>query len=483
MESLEQQIKNKLVEVLELDMEPDEIEDEQSLFGEEGLGLDSVDGLEVAAMLQLEFDVEIPNRDQADKVLSQGMGFNSLVLPSRVWVTGMGIASAVGWTVDETWQALASGRSGLGPLTLFPSERCGHLPVGQVSGDPSRRSGLAAGSRSDHLAVWAAQQAFQDAGLEPGAVPGARGAVVLGAITGGMTFLEAALAQLINEGDTNTSLKDLELIECCNAADRVAEALGLGGFRSTVSNACASGASSISAACDLLAAGEADLVLAGGTDSLNRVLVNGFNSLMLVAPDGCRPFDADRQGMTVGEGAGLLVLETEEHARARCARARAEVAGLGNSCDAHHATSPSPGGDGLLAAMELALADANVGPEAVDYVNAHGTGTQDNDLSEGRAMARLFGGQRPAISSTKGFFGHTMAAAGAIEAIVCILALEHQAVPPNLRLRRVDPDIGITPAMELAPAPLELCLSSSLGFGGNNSALLLRALQAEGGRS
>ncbi len=401
--------------------------------------------------------------------------------PSRVWVTGMGIASAVGWTVDETWQALASGRSGLGPLTLFPSERCGHLPVGQVSGDPSRRSGLAAGSRSDHLAVWAAQQAFQDAGLEPGAVPGARGAVVLGAITGGMTFLEAALAQLINEGDT--SLKDLELIECCNAADRVAEALGLGGFRSTVSNACASGASSISAACDLLAAGEADLVLAGGTDSLNRVLVNGFNSLMLVAPDGCRPFDADRQGMTVGEGAGLLVLETEEHARARGARARAEVAGLGNSCDAHHATSPSPGGDGLLAAMELALADANVGPEAVDYVNAHGTGTQDNDLSEGRAMARLFGGQRPAISSTKGFFGHTMAAAGAIEAIVCILALEHQAVPPNLRLRRVDPDIGITPAMELAPAPLELCLSSSLGFGGNNSALLLRALQAEGGRS
>ncbi len=398
----------------------------------------------------------------------------------RIVITGMGIASAVGWTLQETWDALAVGRSGLGALTLFESERCGELPVGQVPGDPARRSGLGEGSRGDHLAVWAARQAMADAGLGPGQVPGSRGAVVLGALTGGMMFLEAALARLINEGVADGS--ELHLVECCNAADRVAEVLGLGGFRSTISNACASGASAISTACDLLTAGEADLVLAGGTDSLNRVLVNGFNSLMLVAPDGCRPFDAERQGMTVGEGAGLLALETEARALARGARIHAFVAGRGSSCDAHHATSPHPEGDGLLAAMELCLADAGLTPGDVDYVNAHGTGTRDNDLSEGRALARLFGSRQPAVSSTKGFFGHAMAAAGAIEAIVCVLALQQQAVPPNLRMRRVDPEVKISPSpAPMQQAPLEVAMSNSLGFGGNNSALLLR--RAAGGEA
>lgn len=389
-----------------------------------------------------------------------------------VVVTGLGIASAVGWTVEETWDALERGRGGLGPLTLFESERCGALPVGQVPGDPAERSGLARGSRGDHLALWAARQAFADAGLRPGLFAPRRGAVLLGALTGGMTFIDDALDRLINQGVADSA--NLDLIECCNAADRVAGALGLGGFRSTLSNACASGASAISAACDLLTAGQADLVLAGGVDSLNRVLINGFNSLMLMAPDGCRPFDAERQGMSVGEGAGVLVLETEEHARARGGRVRAVVAGRGSSCDAHHATTPHPDGDGLLAAMELALADAGLEPGAVDYVNAHGTGTHDNDLSEGRAMTRLFDGRQPHISSTKGFFGHAMAAAGAIEAIVCTLALERQAVPPNLRLRRADPEVGISPTTRLTRAPLQVAMSNSLGFGGNNSALVLR---------
>ena len=387
-------------------------------------------------------------------------------------VTGAGLVSALGWTLEETWSAMRAGRGGLGALTLFPSERCGHLPVGQIPGHPSERSGLDRGSRSDHLAMWAATQAMADAGLGAGDVSPTRAAVVLGGLTGGMMFMETALATLIQQ--ERADLEDLDLIACSNAADLVAQRFSLHGFRGTVSNACASGATAIALGCDLIQAGEADMVLAGGVDSLTSVLINGFNSLMLVAPDGCRPFDADRKGMSVGEGAGVLVLESPEHARARGARTRAEVVGHGASCDAHHATSPHPDGDGLLAAMERALSDAGLAPGDVDYVNAHGTGTRDNDLSEGKAMARLFGDRQPAVSSTKGLFGHTMAAAGALEAIVCMLALEHQGVPPNLGLGQVDPEVMIRPTPTFMEAPLEVAMSNSLGFGGNNCALVLR---------
>jgi 3-oxoacyl-[acyl-carrier-protein] synthase II len=178
--------------------------------------------------------------------------------------------------------------------------------------------------------------------------------------------------------------------------------------------------------------------------------------------------------MTVGEGAGIMVLETLDHARARNARVRAWLAGRGNTCDAHHASAPQPEGRGLLEAMRLALADAGLPPSAVGYVNAHGTGTTDNDLAEARAFRTLFGENIPAISSTKRFFGHAMAAAGAIEAIVSVLALEHQAIPPNLGLRKADPKIPITPVAEYRPASLDVSMSTSLGFGGNNSAVLFR---------
>lgn len=395
----------------------------------------------------------------------------------QVVVSGMGLCSAVGWTCDEVWAALSAGRSGLRSLSLFESERCGHLPVGEIQGDVAARSGLDRGSRSDHLAMWAARQAFEDAALGPEGFAADRAGVVLGALTGGMMFIEANLRKQIEE--QRVEADDLDLIECCHAAERVAAELGLAGFQSTVSNACASGAAAISVACDLLQTGQADVMLAGGTDSLNRVLLNGFNSLMLISPDGCRPFDANREGMSVGEGAGVLVLETESHARARGAPIRAILAGRGNSCDAYHGTAPRPNGEGLQRAMRLALESAGLEPRAVDYINAHGTGTKDNDLAESRAIRELFGPTPPTVSSTKRFFGHAMAAAGAVEAIVSVLALEHQAIPPNLGLRTVDPLVPFTPPGEMAPAKLEFAMSSSLGFGGNNSALLLR--RAPGG--
>jgi 3-oxoacyl-(acyl-carrier-protein) synthase len=390
----------------------------------------------------------------------------------RVVVTGMGVVSAAGWTLDETWQAMVRGESGLRPLSLFASPRCGHLPVGEVQGDPAERSGLAGGSRSDHLAVWAARQAWADARLDDAHFGAERGAVVLGALTGGMMFTEEFLARLhLGQGADPRHLDDRA---CCNAADRIAERFGIYGFRTTVSNACASGGTALSLGCDLIEAGEADVVLAGGVDSLNRVVLNGFNSLMLVSPDGCRPFDAERKGMSVGEGAGVLVLESEEHARARGAHLRAWLVGRGNTCDAHHVSAPEPQGRGLLSAMRLALAEAGVAPAEVDYINAHGTGTADNDPVEAKAILALFGASPPAVSSTKRFFGHALAAAGAIEAIVTVLALERQAIPPNLGLRRVDPGIALLPVTEYRAARLDVAMSTSLGFGGNNSAVLFR---------
>ncbi len=396
----------------------------------------------------------------------------------QIAVTGVGIVSAVGWTIEETWQALADGRSGLGPVTLFASERCGGLPVGEVRGDPAERSGLGFGSRSDHLAVWAARQAVTDAGLDLSRVASDRGAVVLGALTGGMAFTDEFLSRLHREKIADPS--HLGYRGCYHSADRVAELFGLDGFRATLANACASGGSALSLGCELLEAGEADVVLAGGVDCLNRVVLNGFNSLLLVSPEGCRPFDADRRGMSLGEGAGVLVLETFARARARNARPRAWLAGRGNSCDAHHVSAPQPAGLGLQRAMRAALRDAGLDASAVDYVNAHGTGTADNDPAEARAISAVFGAKPPAVSSTKRFFGHAMAAAGAIEAIVSLLALERQAIPPNLGLRKVDPNVPFSPVTECRAARLEVAMSTSLGFGGNNSALLFRRPQGGG---
>jgi 3-oxoacyl-(acyl-carrier-protein) synthase len=229
----------------------------------------------------------------------------------------------------------------------------------------------------------------------------------------------------------------------------------------------------VSLAVDVLDSGEASVVLAGGVDSLTRLTLNGFSSLLIVAAQGCKPFDVNRPGMSLGEGAGVLVLESEEHALARGARIRGFIAGAASTCDAYHATAPHPDGVGIHRAMSRALEDAGLGPKDVDYVNAHGTGTLDNDLAEGRAIMRLFRGEPPRVSSTKGFFGHALAASGAIEAIVCLLAIEHQALPANLGMDIVDPEVGFEPVRRTQPARIRVALSNSMGFGGNNCALLI----------
>lgn len=380
-----------------------------------------------------------------------------------VVVTGFGIVSAAGLGAPAHAAAVREGRSGLGPLTLFPSPRCGHLPVAEVAR-------ISAVPRAVHLGQPALAEALAHAQL-PGSLL-RHTALVVGTTVGGMPETEIAVARL------TTSSPSLAAVwaghECAALTQALSAHAGLGGLRSTVSNACASGALAIATGMDLLMANAADVVVAGGVDALCRMTLNGFASLLALDPDGCRPFDRNRKGTSLGEGAAFLVLETSAHARARGVHAKGELAGFGHSCDAHHATAPDPNGRGAELAMANALHMAGLSPSAIDYVNAHGTGTRDNDRAEGRALRRLFGQDMPPVSSTKRIFGHTLAAAGAIEAIVCLLAMAGDFVPGTAGLVDIDPECELSPHRTTTAGRIRCALSNSFGFGGHNTVLCFR---------
>ena len=246
--------------------------------------------------------------------------------------------------------------------------------------------------------------------------------------------------------------------------------------------ACSSGATAIGYAGDLIRMGAADVVICGGTEPLCRITYAAFNALQAVDPEFCRPFDGDRRGLSLGEGAGILILESLAHARRRRARIYAEMCGWGISCDAHHMTAPNPDATGAVDAMTAALIDAGVRPEAVDYINAHGTATPANDRMEALAIQHVFGPRTPSIpvSSTKSMIGHTLGAAGAIEAVACVLAIEHGFLPPTIHHRRLDDgvDLDVVPGQS-REAAVNTVLSNSFAFGGNNTSLVFRRFAAK----
>jgi len=390
----------------------------------------------------------------------------------RPVVTGLGIITASGCGVSAVWEALRTNRAGLGPLTLFASPRYGHHPVGQVRVDVDRLAGDARGSRSDNLAWIAAREAVTQSGLPvsddgPGAE---RKGVLLGSTVAGMLGTEEVLGRLLR--GRRGSFAPLRHHECASATDLCARRLGARGPTATFSTACSAGALAIAAAAELIEDDEADVVLAGGADSLSRLTLNGFGSLLLLDPAGCRPFDTARAGISLGEGAAMLVIEAEETARARGARILARLSGWGASCDATHPTAPHPQGEGAAAAMRRALERGGLSPSDIGFVIAHGTGTPDNDAMEGRALLRVFDSQPPPFASVKRFFGHTLAASGAIQAVVCVKALGEQAAPANLGFENRDSKIGLEPARQFQSRPLRHLLSNSFGFGGNNVALV-----------
>jgi 3-oxoacyl-[acyl-carrier-protein] synthase II len=386
-----------------------------------------------------------------------------------VAVTGLGVVSPFGAGVKTFWEGISSGSCAIRAITLIDTEGFRCRIAAEV---PASIAGSGRRSRADRIALTAAREALDDTGI--GRAERADAALIVGAVGGGMLETEAWYWQRTRAG---AAPMPPALMSCfpSSHADVVGSALGLGGPRETIVTACSSGAGSLALAADLVADGVVPLAVAGGVDALTRICFMGFNALKLLDPAPCRPFDRDRRGMSLGEGAAFVVLEDPRRAKARRARVYAELAGYGMTGDAYHVTAPHPEGEGMARAMRVALAQAGVAPGDVGYVNAHGTATLQNDRIEARAMRTVFGEGRVLVSSTKSMIGHTMAAAGSLEAVATVLSLVNELVPPTARLENVDPEIAFDCVPHKArEVTVEHAISNSFGFGGQNVTLLFR---------
>ncbi|HEX9671587.1 MAG TPA: beta-ketoacyl-[acyl-carrier-protein] synthase family protein [Thermoanaerobaculia bacterium] len=401
----------------------------------------------------------------------------------RVVVTGLGAVTPVGTGVEELWSGLLAGRSGFSPVESFDTGRFNvHLGAEVRGFEPAawvRTLDHAALGRASQLAVAAARMALADAGLEAEAVEPERAGVSMGTTSGEPVEVERFDDRYLAGELDQVGPEFMGLYPCHMIAAHVARELGFGGVNTMIPAACAAGNYAVAHALDVLRAGRADLMLAGGADAFSRITYTGFSRLGAIAPDLCRPFDRNRKGMIPGEGAAVLVLEPLERAVARGARIYAEVAGYGLSCDAHHMTAAHPEGDGAARAMERALADAGVAPGEVSYISAHGTGTPTNDRLETIAVKRVFGdGGVPPMSSVKSMLGHTMGAASAIESVVCALAIATGRVPPTMNYEEPDPecDLDVVPnaAREL---DVKVTMNNAYAFGGNNASVIFRSCE------
>jgi 3-oxoacyl-[acyl-carrier-protein] synthase II len=407
---------------------------------------------------------------------------------ARVVVTGIGAVSGYGVGVAALWEGLAGGRTAIREVTRFDVERHRTRFASEVPGTVEPPGLFRGASLADRFALAATAEALAGAGLaeilgerrERGA-PSDRCdpiiGVYFGCSTGGTWETERFYDGWTGERRHRTPLRLLLSQQTSAPGDTVARAVGATGPARTICSACASATLALGDALADLASGEVDVALAGGADALCQLTFAGFNSLRAVDPAACRPFRADREGMTIGEGAALLVLEREEDARARGARPLAWLLGAGASCDAHHMTAPDPSGQGVTRAIRAALADASVEPGRIDFVNAHGTGTPLNDAAEWAALAEVFGeraGRLP-VTSTKGAVGHLLGSAGAIEAVATVLCLRERAVHPTPGGGEIDPQAPVDLVRE-RPRPIPagaVALSTNFAFGGSNAALVL----------
>jgi 3-oxoacyl-[acyl-carrier-protein] synthase II len=403
-------------------------------------------------------------------------------------VTGFGIVSAIGNSAVDTWSALLAGRTGAAPISRFPAGEfpvrfaceVKHLDVSEfVDSKAARRM-----DRCTHLLLAAARQAERDSGLEVAAVA-ERAGTAIGTALGGVASFERTVLELRSRGPGRVSPFSIVQTLPNLPAGWVSIELGTRGPLLSESTACAASTMAIGDALDAIRLGRADVMVCGGTEApVTPASVAGFAAMRALSTrnddpgSASRPFDAERDGFVIAEAAGVLVLEELEHARARKARVYAELAGYGVSSDANHVSDPDPIGTNGARAVRMALADANIEPKQVGYVNAHGTSTPIGDAAETRVLKLVFGDtlpERPLISSTKGATGHALGAAGAIEAVFTVLALHHGVLPPTINQAVPDPECDLD---YLANAPraeqVDVAISNSFGFGGHNSVLAFR---------
>lgn len=407
----------------------------------------------------------------------------------RIVITGLGAITPIGNTAPAFWDGLLAGRSGAGPITQFDAAAFPTRFACEVKGfQPEEfieRREVRHIDRFAQLAIAAAKEAVADAGLEITPENAERVGVLVGSGIGGINTWEQQHSTFLTRGPGRISPYFVPMMICDMAAGHISIILGAKGPNACVVTACATGSHAIGNALEIIKRGDADVMIAGGTEAAVTVMgVGGFCALRALSTHNeeperaSRPFDKERDGFVIGEGSGILVLESEEHARARGASIYAEVAGYGMTADAYHITQPAPGGEGAARAMSKALAEAGIAAEKVDYINAHGTSTVPNDAAETAAIKQIFGAhaQQLMVSSTKSMTGHLLGAAGGIEAVACALAIKQGVVPPTINYEHPDPECDLDYVPNTArEATVRVAMSNSLGFGGHNACLLFRA--------
>lgn len=406
----------------------------------------------------------------------------------RVVITGLGAVTPLGNTLADYWDGLLQGRNGIAPITLFDASRHGCRIAGEVKGfDPHQYLERKDAKRMDRFAqfaVAASKQALTDASFVIDDLNADRVGILIGTGIGGVKVLEDQQEVYLTKGPDRCSPFMIPMMIANMAAGLTAIHTGAKGPNACTVTACAAGSNAIGDAFRLIQRGFADAMLCGGTESaVTPLSVAGFASMKALSTrnddpaHACRPFDRDRDGFVMGEGAGILLLEDLDHALRRNARIYAEIIGYGMTCDAYHMTSPVPDGQGATRAMELALKDAALQPEQVDYINAHGTSTPANDRTETRAIKKALGdqAQRVAISSTKSMTGHLLGGSGGIEAVAAVMAITHGQIPPTINLENPDPDCDLDYVPHTSrTATVNVALSNSFGFGGHNVTLAFR---------
>ena len=398
---------------------------------------------------------------------------------ARIVVTAAGIITALGAGCAAQAAALQAGRSGLRYPELLCTKHRDFL-VGEVA---QSNEALAAGlgvdkehegiTRTTLLAMAGLKDLIKNSGAGAALFESPRTAFINASTVGGMSEVEQHYPQFMSEEGFAAVRQYIDTLDCAESTTVAARHFGFRGLDATISTACSSSANAIMLGARYIRMGIADAAVCGGADALSRFTLNGFHSLKNVDKAPCRPFDQNRMGLNLGEGAAFLLLEKESDAKARGAKILAVLSGYSNTNDAYHPTAPSPDGSGALRTMEAALKKAGIDKEAIGYINAHGTATINNDLAEGKAITQLWEGAPPPFSSTKPFTGHTLAAAGAVEAIFSIIALNENMLPQNLNFSQPMEELEVAPvAGPGASAGLDHVLSNSFGFGGNNSTLV-----------
>jgi 3-oxoacyl-[acyl-carrier-protein] synthase-1 len=396
------------------------------------------------------------------------------MMNAPVYVAGTGIISAIGKNVAGCLNALENAQAGIAAMHNLDSVHKQRLPVAEVkysNNELAQMAGLPhTKSRTALLSLIAAKEALTDAGIEN--LAALRTGFISANSVGGMDKTEHFFADFLSD-NTKGKLRDVVHHECGSVTELVADALGIKDYVTTISTACSSSANAIFFGARLIKNNVLDVVIAGGTDALTKFTLNGFNTLMILDEQFCQPFDDNRRGLNLGEGAGYIVLVSQKVAERLTKKTTVILSGYCNANDAYHQTASSPDGTGSFLAMSGALKKAGLQAADIDYINLHGTGTQNNDIAEGTAIKRLFDPKFPMMSSTKSFTGHTLGASGGIEAVFSVLSLQHGIVYPNLRLQTPMKELPFVPTTQfIKDITVKHVLSNSFGFGGNCSSLI-----------